>query len=57
MDFYVDIAVAVLLRLVKDRRSVAKYYSALAKVYNALLMLMEVDPVFAKFVDSHVRDK
>ena len=36
MDFYVDIAIAVLLRLTKDRRERVKYLSALRKVYNAI---------------------
>lgn len=53
MDFYVDLAVAVLLRLIKDRRSVAKYYSALAKVYVTLMQLAQLDPAFAR----HVKEK
>lgn len=36
MDFYVDLAVAVLLRLLKDRRAFKKYAKALVKVYNAI---------------------
>ena len=36
MDFYVDLAVAVLLRLLKDKRQFPKYARALLKVYNAI---------------------
>jgi len=43
MDFYVDLAVAVLLRLVRDRRGAEKYYPALAKVYVAITALAKAD--------------
>jgi hypothetical protein len=36
MDFYVDIAVAVLLRLLKDKREWPKYRAALKKVRDAI---------------------
>jgi hypothetical protein len=36
VDFYVDLAVAVLLRLLKDKRQLPKYSRALLKVYNAI---------------------
>lgn len=36
MDFYVDIAVAILLRLLRDKRERSKYLLALAKVYNTI---------------------
>jgi hypothetical protein len=52
MDFYVDLAVAVLLRLIKDRRSVARYYPALAKVVVTLEALLRDDPAFARIVKS-----
>jgi hypothetical protein len=47
MDFYVDLAVAVLLRLLKDRRAVANYYSAVAKVYNKIRDFADLDPKLA----------
>ena len=50
MDFYVDLAIAVLLRLVKDKRSVARYYVALAKVFLTLRNLTESDEAFRKIV-------
>jgi hypothetical protein len=46
MDFYFDIGMAVILRIIKDRRNVAKYYSALAKLYTVLSMLLATDPRF-----------
>ena len=46
MDFYVDLAVAVLLRLISDRRNAAKYYAALAKVFLKLRQLSEIDLAF-----------
>jgi len=36
MEFYVDLAVAVLLRLLKDKRGLPKYYAAIAKVYVSI---------------------
>jgi len=36
MDFWVDIAFAVLLRLLKDRRERGKWESALKKVHDAI---------------------
>lgn len=55
MDFYVDIAVAVIIRLLKDRRSVTKYYPALAKVAAALLDLTASDAEFNDLVVSKQR--
>lgn len=36
VDFYVDLAVAVILRLLKDERSWPKYVGALRKVQTVL---------------------
>ena len=36
MDFYFDIGVAVLLRVLKDRRQITKYRPALFKLFRAL---------------------
>jgi len=36
VDFYVDLAVAVILRLLKDKRSWPKYEKALRKVQQVL---------------------
>lgn len=55
MDFYVDLAVAVLLRLVKDRRGIVKYYPALAKVYLAIRDLADVDPKLAAELEKRVK--
>lgn len=55
MDFYVDIAVAVLLRLIKDRRSSMKYLEALAKVHRELERLYEQSPNYAAVKDQRVR--
>lgn len=38
MDFWTDIAFAVLLRILKDRAQSAKFASALLKVGNAIEM-------------------
>lgn len=45
MDFYVDIAVAVILRLTKDKRERGKYIAALRKVYNAIGSSLNPDHV------------
>lgn len=54
MDFYVDIAVAVLLRLIKDRRTSMKYLEALAKVHRSLDALYESSPNYAAVKDKRV---
>jgi hypothetical protein len=55
MDFYVDLAVAVLLRLIKDRRGVVKYYPALAKVYAAIQKLSSLDGKLADEINKQVQ--
>jgi hypothetical protein len=47
MNFYVDLAVAVILRLVKDRRGAHQYFPALAKVFLVLRDFSLSDPAFA----------
>jgi len=54
MDFYVDLAVAVLLRLIKDRRGAMKYLEALAKVHRELDKLYESSPNYAAVKDKRV---
>lgn len=53
MDFYVDLAVAVLLRLIKDRRSAMKYLEALAKIHRKLDELYESSPNYAAVKDKN----
>lgn len=52
MDFYVDLAVAVLLRLLKDKRGLAKYYPAIAKVYVAIHRAAQLDQQLAAAIES-----
>jgi hypothetical protein len=49
MDFYVDVAVAVLLRLLKDAYFRKKYIPALFKVYAALGVVFTSDPDFIAY--------
>lgn len=51
MDFYVDLAVAVLLRLIKDRRGATKFFEALAKVHRELERLYDESPIYAAIKD------
>lgn len=55
MDFYVDIAVAVILRLVKDRRASVKYFEALAKVHRELERIYIESPTYAAVKDKRVQ--
>ena len=55
MDFYVDLAVAVLLRLIKNRRATTPYLEALAKVHRELETLYEVSPNYAAVKDQRVK--
>lgn len=50
MDFYVDIAVAVFLRLLKDRKATANYYSAIAKVYVSIERAADFHPGLARAI-------
>lgn len=50
MDFYFDIGMAIILRIIRDRRNAQKYFSALAKLYIELSKLMSLDPAFARAV-------
>jgi len=50
MDFYFDIGLEVILRIVKDRRNAAKYFEGLAKLYVKLEALAVSDPAFARYV-------
>ena len=52
MDFYVDLAIAVLLRLLKDRRSFARYADALAKVYVAIEKAANVDATIRDAIEA-----
>lgn len=52
MDFYVDLAVAVLLRLLKDAYFRKKYIPALWKVYWALDVVFRSDSEFAAYRKS-----
>lgn len=52
MDFYFDIGMAVILRIVKDRKSAAKYFAALAKLFLSLKLLYMADPTFKRIVDQ-----
>lgn len=46
MDFYIDIGVAVLLRVLKDRRNLAKYRAMFIKVASAIVAAYEADQTF-----------
>jgi len=52
MDFYVNLAVTVLLQLIKERKGIARYYAALAKIVLALESLSRDDPAFARTLKS-----
>jgi len=46
VDFYFDIGVAVLLRILRDRRELKKYRAAFVKVAHAILSAYEKDDDF-----------
>jgi hypothetical protein len=52
MDFYFDIGLAVILRIIKDRRNRGKYYEALAKLFVKLRDLTVLDPEFDRQVKA-----
>jgi len=49
MDFYIDIGIAVLLRLLRDRRGIDRYYPALAKLEFSLTQFKLSDEKYAEF--------
>jgi len=46
MDFYVDLALAVLLRILKDRRELKKYRPAMIKIAAAINNAFADDDAF-----------
>jgi hypothetical protein len=46
MDFYVDMGIAVLLRLLKDKKQRVAYKSAFAKLYNSIGLAFNVHHVY-----------
>jgi hypothetical protein len=52
MDFYVDIALAVLLRLLKNPKHSQPYFAALAKLHEALEKMMLMSPAFRAEVEK-----
>jgi hypothetical protein len=52
MDFYIDIAFAVLLRLLKTPKHAQPYFAALAKLHEALEKLMVMSPTFRAEVEK-----
>jgi len=57
MDFYFDIGMAVILRIVGDRKSIGKYYAALAKLYMRLDELRKLDTRFNDVVVAKSKEK
>lgn len=52
VDFYFDLGMAVILRLLKDKRSIAKYAAPLAKLFLALRDAADVDKTLEKEIRS-----
>jgi hypothetical protein len=52
MDFWIDISVAVLLRLLKDRRALNQYRPALLKVFRALADAFGADAEFQAVIQQ-----
>lgn len=55
MDFYFDIGMAVILRIIKDKHGRVKYYKALSKLFEELSALRKLDPEFDKQVVERLR--
>lgn len=57
MEFYIDMAVSVLLAVIEQRRKSEKVMRALCKVYFKLTHLKIVNPAFADAYDRYVAEK
>ena len=57
MDFYFDIGMAVILRIISDRKNAQKYYQALAKLFLALRDLGDLDAKFAAAIEAKDKRK
>jgi hypothetical protein len=55
MDFYFDIGMAVLLRILRDRRELRKYRSAFLKLAAAIQAAFESDPSFTAELSQKVK--
>jgi len=57
MDFYIDIGIAVLLRLLRDRRGIDRYYPALAKLEFSLAQFKLSDEKYSEFYEAKYGDR
>lgn len=56
MNFYINLAISVLLQVVGDIKEAKKIYPALAKIFIKLEIISQVDPAFMAEVE-HQRKK
>jgi len=47
VDFYIDIGIAVILRVLKDRKKARQYFDAFAKVYVRIAEVAAIDQELA----------
>lgn len=57
MDFYFDIGMAVILRIIADRKQAPRYYRALAKLLFKLTHLSMVDQNFKAAYEAYVKEQ
>jgi hypothetical protein len=54
MDFYIDMATAIILRLLKDKRQLARYRDVFIKVAASIMRAYELDQSFSSEVAKRV---
>lgn len=52
MDFYIDLGMAVLMRILKDRRELKKYRALFLKLAAAIMAAYGPDSTFADEVEA-----
>lgn len=55
MDFYISMAVSVVLQLLKDRKNLGKYRDVMVKVASAIMLAYESDQLFKNAYTDKVK--
>ncbi len=57
MDFYFDIGMAVILRVIADTKGATRYYRQLAKLLFKLTHLQMVSPAFKAAYEQYLKEQ
>lgn len=55
MDFYITLAISVLLQVIRDPKVNFKFKRALLKIFKEIAIQFGTDPEFSAVADTHVK--